>query len=454
MDGEFYEQDVVCVSHNDLDGTAAAAVVKKKHPRARIFHCNYGREVPNAAFVKGSRMYITDFTLQQMEFKKAENILGHSNIFWIDHHSANFVPLQNMGISYAGIRKDDACGALLAWRFLFPSEPAPEAIKLVDDYDRWQFKDPRTKDFQAGISLFETRPGYRTCYIWNELLSDNKEIANHRLSVVIEIGKKIRAFTEIKNRLLCDDLTYVVDWQGQKMMIANMKHANSMFFDSHPEKKNVDAVSILQYSPDIKKYRCSVYSPDDVKIVLPIAQMFPGGGGHPKAAGFQSPDYPYPFPSQTKPESMETVIKRYHDTIFGAREDAIVNQCACRSDKITLTSSLFRVPFCKKPCLAVNHPYISELLNTFPSTVDVIDPESGQVAYALIGFVLTKYGYFRNGIRFTDKNPMSKDEFASKIVKLYPDAFDIYKEDLGAIGSVFWWYSKQRPVVPPSNSVG
>ena len=443
------EQDVVCISHVDLDGYCAAAVVKKRYPHCRVFYSNYGREIPNAAFVRGCKMFVTDYSLLPHEMDKCRNLC--IDLIWIDHHESNYLKLEAVGYSVPGLRKAGISGSELTWMYLYPAVPPPRTIKLVTSYDLWKFDEPGTKEFADGIGLFEQRVSYRTCYIWNDLLSDDNNVVEKRLSIVCDAGSRIAKFKEFRSMIMCRELSYVYEFMGKKILVANTKQGNSMFFDSiSPELRNsIDALCAIQYAADIKRYRASFYSPDNVKVVLDLAESF-GGGGHPGACGFQTAEYPFALqPSETVPP-IKDVIAAY-ERILDARKDMFANQAACKSDKISLIANVFKTSFLGNRCLAINHPFITELLTAFNHTVDIIDPNDGSIFHTFVGFVRTKTNWFRAGVWFIDRsNPPPMAQFEQDVKNAIPDAKDFYEENVGGfLGVVRWFYCKNPPVNIP-----
>lgn len=456
---EFYDQPVVCTTHTDLDGHCSAAVVRKRYPDCKVFYNNYGRPLFSGAFIPGSKMIVTDFTLLEHEFEKCKHM--NISVQWIDHHLDNFRSLENKGICLPGLRDDKFCGAALAWKFLFPGREMPRAVQYVNDYDLWKFELPDTKKFQAGLQLYETRVNMQKCFIWNELLNDNPGIANKAVDRVIDLGARILAYNNERNSIFCKDVVYRATLPtGQKCLVAGIKGANSSFFDSVPDRLEMDALCMAQYSTDIKKYRCSVYAPDKTKIVLPIAKSF-GGGGHPGAAGFQACDYPFPKPERVEPRPMSTVIPELQK-ILELRKDSILNQSACRQDRINLGAHTFNTRFnqASKLCLAINHPYLSELIRILPSAVDLINPETGEFAGAVVGYTLTNSGWYRCGFYLLDQGSDSgksfnAETFKNSLPKLDPNGRvdSVYEEDLGSLGKVMWWYSTDIPVIVPIDRI-
>ena len=456
---EFYDQPVVVIAHTDLDGYTASAVCKKRYPECKIYYSNYGRAVPNAAFIPGCRMIVTDYSLLEHEFQKCKHL--NIDCIWIDHHKDNYTMLEQKGVCWPGLRDANFCGAALTWKFLFPGKEMPMVVQHVNDYDLWRFKLPGTKEFSAGIQLFEQRASYRTCVIWNDLLSDNPDVAKKALDDVISFGAKTLNFTKERDAIICKDMSYSATLPtGQKCLVAATKGGNSSFFDS-VDQSGIDALCMAQYATDIKKYRCSVYSPDNIKEVLPIAKSF-GGGGHPGAAGFQANAYPFPMPPLTTPRPMVEVIKEF-GKIIELRKDLVVRQSAARGDKINIGSRVFCTKWASsnKSCFAINHPYMSEFLKILPSSVELIRSDTREIVGSVVGYTLTNSGYYRCGLFLIDESslqgkPFTLDLFKSWLPKLDPNSLvdSAYEEVLPWNDKVMWWYSKEIPVIVPIDLIG
>lgn len=438
---------VVCVSHIDLDGEAAAAVVKKRYPQARVYYNDYGQPVHPDVFTKGSRLLVTDFSLQDHEFSKAKN-LG-IDIVWLDHHMDRVRDLESKGFSFAGRRMDSECGAMLTWKFLFPAVEVPDAIKLVDDIDRWQFKDPRTKAFAAGMEMYMTRVSMRKCYIWDLLLSDDKVLAGTTLARIIRDGERIVAYRELRNKIMCKELTFKTEFRGSPVLCSGVKLHNSMFFDSIPQeiKNTVEAMCLIQYNAWAKCYKGTFYSPDEVKEVLPMAKAL-GGGGHPCAAGFKTKRFPFPITvDRQKAPPLEAILKAYGD-LHRQRRDLIVDRAASKSDRIALSGSVYNASFVGHTTACINHPYITELIRAYPYFTEMRDSATGDIVDVFASWVLTRSGLYRNGVYFIDINTaMKKDELLAKVKEIDPSITEVYEESIGGDGQVYWFYS-ERPVIP------
>lgn len=432
---------VTCITHCDIDGYGAGAIVKRRFPNAECIVTNYGKPIPFWKIQPGATVVVTDFSLTYEEFR---NLQSRGNkIIWIDHHKNNYDKLESAGLNTIdGVRRDDMSGAELAWTFFFPEEPMPECIKLIGDFDLWKWRYENTGPFIYGMDLFDVRPGTKSAGMWADLLNNEK----FKLDQIIDHGKPISEYIKLRNKTMADELCYRTELDGRQIIVANNKQANSMFFDS-VDKTGIDALMLINWFGDFGRFRCSVYSPDDIKEVIDIAQKF-SGGGHPKAAGFNAPEWPVRYPEKQEIKTkLEDVIKGY-ETYESMRESNFtINQCASKTDSIALRAQAFlsvwgdSVPV---KCIAINHPYIPVIKSALPYCFDAIHPITGACSEVLVGFVMTNHGHWRVGVSHIDGN-RSLDEIYSMVkhTNLAISEDQIFKD--GKHNTV-WYYSDNLPV--------
>lgn len=445
MEGDFENDQVVCVSHIDLDGHAAAAVVKRRYPTAKVYYSDYKTSLHPSAYQRGARLFVTDFSLADEEFTKARNI--GMEIVWLDHHMDRVRQLEQNGMSFPGRRREDECGALLTWKFLYPALRVPRAIRLVDDIDRWQFKDPDTEAFAAGIQMYETRVSYRTCYIWDRLLSDDRTVADATLAQIIEDGQKILKYSKYRDAIMNKELSTIVDYNGKKILVAGVKLHNSMFFETTKQevKDKVDAMCLIQFNPR-GCYKGTFYSPDDKREVLPMAKAL-GGGGHPCAAGFTVTTVPFEYQFKPEPINIDKILAAYQ-RLAEMRKSLIVDRAACKSDRISLSGSTYHTTVFGQRAIAINHPYITELIRALPYFVELKDPSLNIPVTMACSWVRTGSGWYRNGIVFLDKSAaMTPERIVAQASKLDPAVFEVATEETAWGGQTYWFYSK-LPIIP------
>ena len=438
------DRTVWCLCHTDLDGACSGAIVKQAYPNAWVHMTNYGRSRPIYKVKPGDLVFVTDFTLTLDEFLRLKQ--KGADIVWIDHHAANVKEIVANGFDCPGIRRDDYCGAALTWMYLhqnLPPEAMPEPIKLVNDYDLWKFEDPRTKAFSYGCGLWDIRPGNPAGDgFWSKLLSNDDTL----FKLIIKYGSHIQEYVELMQDTYCNDLAYyttIPTPMGPKNILAlTVRAGNSSVFD-RMDKEKVDALFTGQYVANIGKYRCSMYSPDNVKEILPIVQMF-GGGGHPKAAGWQPNNFPIP-PPQLKPyKDLKTVLAGYEKLNSIKQASVILKQWVNRASSITLRAQYFHSEFGNFPALCVNHQYLPDLLAVSTTASDCINPKTSVPAKVYLGWVMTNTGWYRCCVFPTDTTT-SLDEIKAEIMRLNPEA----ERTLYSDGKGWWWYQRDIPVRPP-----
>ena len=442
------ERTVWSISHSDADGMAACAVVKSIYPNAIPMITNYGKYRNLFRIKPGDMVVVTDFTLSLDEFQRLRD--RNVKIVWIDHHKANYDEIYAQDPSWLqcdGIRRDDYCGAALAWMFFHPSMPPeamPTVIKLVNDYDLWKFEDPRTKDLSYGIGLWETRPGTPSGdAFWRDLLAENPA----KLKQVLDAGAHINRYVALRDDAACKDLAYYTSIstpEGKKNVLAMAcRIGNSSVFD-RMDKANVDAVFNGTYVANIGRWRCSFYSPDNEKIVLPIAQMY-GGSGHPKACGCQPDSYPLPMPSIRKPTPIAEAIKPYQELAHLREASIVIKHWLDRGTSISTKANMFPYrDFCGYPVLAINHHYLPDVLRTVTTSSDCVIPESGEIIKLYLAWALTNSGWYRCCVFPTD-DTTKLGKVQGDIVKVFPEALETITEVDGGL----WWYQRDLPIHPP-----
>lgn len=441
---------VWCVAHCDLDGNTAAAVVKQQHPDCNVIITNYNKPLHLSKFKPGDLIYVVDFSLPKdiFEILKGRNC----EIIWIDHHKSAIEGLRGtIADTFKGIRTEEYSGAMLTWMYFNPDktfEQSPIFIQLVNWYDLWQHdKDPRVRAFAYGIGLWETRPGYVAGdKLWNTLFSNN---GDKFFENIVKYGQDVIRYIEKYQDTVCADLAYRttlnVNGNNRNILAMVARTGNSSIFERQ-DMTNVDALFTGQYIASVKQYRCSVYSPDNKKVVLDIAQMF-GGGGHPTAAGFTYPRYPINLPSKSQPKPLADVIKSYEEVKTLRESSPILKRYVDKSSVVTSKVSGWHDVFCGYNAIVFNHPYIPDMLHLLPLNVDCVNQETGTVADIYIGYVMTNSGYYRC-CAYPTSTSVKVEDMLQRIQQTYmPKVTDICNK-MEMINGGIWWYQEEEPVQP------
>ncbi len=185
--------------------------------------------------------------------------------------------------SLPGIRSTDKCGALLTWEYLFENTTIPEAIRLIDKWDRWTHgNDPAVIDFVNGLAVEDTSP--RSTF-WQDLFDSSDSLA---LRSIRERGAIVGKFKQSQDAKYVRDYAFAVDFEGHKCLACNAGHAGSKLFDS---ARTDDYDILIPFVWTGAKWKLSLFS-DNVDVGA-IAQSH-GGGGHKGAAGFVCGSLPWP----------------------------------------------------------------------------------------------------------------------------------------------------------------
>ena len=408
------QTNVHVISHNDLDGLAAAAVVKQNFPQASVIITNYNKPIHTNKFKAGDTLFVTDFSLPYELFMDLRK--RGLRIVWIDHHLSAINQLTQQGWNCEGIRRTDYSGAMLTWMYFnqnLPFEAAPDVIKLINWYDLWQHdKDPRIRPFNYGAGLWDLRPGYVAGdKFWNTMFATGT--GDKFLENVVKHGSTIQEYVEAQ------------------------------------QQSDIDATFTCQYlGGTAKMYRSSVYSPDSKKEILDIAQQF-GGGGHPTAAGFSSTQFPIDPPAYKTPPKITDVIAQYQ-ILYDLREkSAILMRYANRGNGLTSRICGWHSNIEGIKCLAFNYFYLPEMISMIPTSMEIID-DAGDVPDLYVGYVMNNCGYYRCCAYPTSKS-VDLNSMLQKLQGAYMKKLDevCYKCEL--INGGIWWYAKEPPIHIPIN---
>ena len=271
---------IVCIHHNDFDGICAAAIVAKfyKDKTVGFIETDYRLPLPKDDAIKDNDIIIVDFSFKPDDMQHIIDI-AHS-VVWIDHHAtAKEYPYQKL----CGLRnfndKEEA-GCELTWKYYFPDEKMPDAVKLIGDYDKWALKlQPQCFQFYEGLKV---TPGTNSplSVIWKWLFIDC-EVGN-----TISHGKIVIQYRDNYCSKLCKSFGYETEIDGVRAYACNQYMFGSQgfgeLFDKYP--------LCLAYIHDGEKFTVSLYS---ITVDVSVIAKNHGGGGHKGAAGFVCNELPW-----------------------------------------------------------------------------------------------------------------------------------------------------------------
>ena len=269
-----------CFYHRaDHDGLCSAAIVKRAHPEAELVGIDYGEPFPWEQVDPGEEVWLVDFSLPPADMFRLDAYTrgadGFYNLVWIDHHKTAIEAMK--GRIFKGLIADGVGACALTWRYCFPDQDMPLAVRLLAAYDVWDHADDQALDLHYG--LWVNGPEDR---VWNFLLDDNRLL----LDELIARGHAIRDYERKENaaRAACLCFDFVLD--GLKCLMANFGPSNSAFFDSRWDPEKYQAMCLFSWRPGVGKWKVSLYTTRADVDVSAVCKAR-GGGGHRGAAGFE-----------------------------------------------------------------------------------------------------------------------------------------------------------------------
>ena len=275
---------------NCADGFGAAyAAWTHFGPSAEYLPCQYGKQAAefDVAQCANRTVYVFDFSFPA---EKMAEIRSEASIFvWLDHHKTAFEaqgvtndkPFELEDFNNYTLLHPEKSGALLAWEFFNPDSPVPVPVllQLIDDYDRWVFKDERTK--AVNKALWSRAPwsfDQWDLFLYNDpncynLYREGKALLrahNQNVQAVLKGAKRpctiIGTFDAKIVGLACNCPSHLTSDVGHQLANESGSYGLCWYV-------NKDNLVI-----------CSLRSNGDYDVSA-IAKEF-GGGGHRNAAGF------------------------------------------------------------------------------------------------------------------------------------------------------------------------
>ncbi|HHT97028.1 MAG TPA: hypothetical protein GXZ90_03940 [Clostridiales bacterium] len=277
-----------CFYHNDLDGRCAGSIVAQytgNYNSEDYIEVDYAMKLPLDKIQDGEDVWFVDYSFK----KDTKHILFSlqskgCNVIWIDHHTSS-INLENdvkelKGIK--GVRQEGLSGAILTYLYVYNCQyhDVPYYIKLVSDYDCWQYKyGSDTTYFKLAVEAqyFDALDN-----IWKILYKDSARGGESYLFSLLQMGSTIKSYIDKDNKYYREHFAYKSEIAGYKCLVVNKKTNSWVFGDKYNEYPIV-----MVWVFDGIKYTYSIFSSDSSIDCSKIAEGY-GGGGHKGAAGFSS----------------------------------------------------------------------------------------------------------------------------------------------------------------------
>lgn len=280
---------MICIYHSrDLDGFMSGAIVKRAYPDAKLIGFDYGQKLPMEEIPEGELIIMIDVSIPMEEMLQLAQH-SHFKLTWIDHHISAINDYkkftENQEDFLKPVLKDGVAACELGWEYLFPNENIPAAVTLLGKYDTWRNHDQGEWDemilpFQYGMRLICNSPETFPIIVFKNI--------HDMVMDIVKNGKTIIAYQNTQNELLCKRAAFECYFENYKVICLNMGGASSQAFQSIYDESKHDIMMPFFFNG--KKWIYSLYTTkEDIDCSFIAKKM--GGGGHKKAAGFESEEF-------------------------------------------------------------------------------------------------------------------------------------------------------------------
>jgi nanoRNase/pAp phosphatase (c-di-AMP/oligoRNAs hydrolase) len=247
------------------DGFGAAwAAWKRLGDDASYIPMEYGTAPPSLP--RNAHVYILDFTFPR---DVTEDMHDHcEELVVMDHHGTTAEELE--GLPYL-LFDDKKSGAVLAWEYFHPGARIPELLLYIMDRDLWQFRLPKSREVFAALASYPA-----DFQVWDhlepsDLAREGEPILRYQREIVSTVCNRARLVTISGHRVPVVNTAILASDVGQELL---KRFPDSPFSASYFDRPDAQRQWSLRSRPDFD--------------VSTIAKKF-GNGGHPQAAGFETP---------------------------------------------------------------------------------------------------------------------------------------------------------------------
>lgn len=285
----------------DYDGIFCREIARKFLPEAKLIGWNFGD--PLVEVDPERCVYIVDLSPDCLAGPPPKHMV------WIDHHKTS---IEKWPSSIYGYRIDGVAACRLAWQwftiyernglehlpekqdFIDRRVEEPLAVRLAGEYDIWDKRDPDAELFQHGLRS----QGLES--LWEILLQNptpqengKSGLAEITVMALLDAGKAVQYAKTHEDASICNNLTWVMEWEGLKFLCVNTARFNSLLFAAK-DKPETGHDALLGFRFDGKKWMVSLYHANHRKdLDLSEIAKKHGGGGHRGACGFTCKTLPF-----------------------------------------------------------------------------------------------------------------------------------------------------------------
>jgi oligoribonuclease NrnB/cAMP/cGMP phosphodiesterase (DHH superfamily) len=280
---------IICLHHNDADGRASAAIVRRALGRdVLLVEIDFGEPVPWEKIDRAQRVIMVDFSLPPDDMQR---LADSTELIWVDHHISALEAMAGIADDWPGLRDISEAGCVLTWKYFFPGLPVPRAIILIGDRDIWRWAEAETGSFDEGLHQRDTRP--ENDDLWQPLLEDDHQL----LQELIQEGEILRRARLLDVRRYVRKYGFELSFEGYRTLAVNARSSGEMGAYIRQQGYQVAYCYMDVWQNDRLMTTVTLYS--EQVDVSKLAQKF-GGGGHRGAAGFSFQRGATPFPLSAK----------------------------------------------------------------------------------------------------------------------------------------------------------
>jgi oligoribonuclease NrnB/cAMP/cGMP phosphodiesterase (DHH superfamily) len=254
--------EYVLYHKNCEDGFGAAWIAwKALGNQAEYIPVQYG-ELPHD-LPDSSRVTIVDFSYPRDVLIE---LSGRMESLWVlDHHKTAAQDLAGLDFVTIDIQK---CGAMLAWEYWFPGEPAPLLLQYIQDRDLWLFQLDDSSEVSAALRSYP-----KDFEVWNSLSVD--DLAKDGIAIQRAINVQVSNHVEIAT---------LRNVGGYLVPVVNATCYLSEIGDQLNARYPDTPFSACYFDRADGRRQWSLRSRGSFDV-SEVAQRF-GGGGHQNAAGY------------------------------------------------------------------------------------------------------------------------------------------------------------------------
>ena len=268
----------VCIYHHPCtDGFSAAwAVYDKFGDKVEFLPGTYSDGKYNSGYwvgkVSGKHVVCADFSFPRELMEKMHE--AAASLLVIDHHASAQKALGDLAFCYFDMQQS---GAMLSWKVTHPGREAPMLLKYVQDQDLWNWELPGSKEICTYINA---QP--RDFATWGRMVLF---LNDKSTSEWVQVQGEAMLCKEA--RLIADITEAAEEWTigGHLIKAVNTKVLCSDVAGGLAQGYPFGACYWIKNGLVTWALRVG----DGDFDVSKLASSFPGGGGHPAAAGFSVP---------------------------------------------------------------------------------------------------------------------------------------------------------------------